>query len=134
MSTSVGQTPECAVCLEVKPMRAFPHPECIHRYCMDCLPQLLDSQKVLFPACPECRRPALADNGTPVTSISVVRGGDSAALAQMAPSEGRMRRVLARCVVRGGPEPSAVALGELQPGDYVEVLERSLHKQSISCW
>jgi|EP01046_Picozoa_sp_COSAG06_P019097 hypothetical protein len=109
----------CAVCLEDKPndMRPFPNPDCIHRYCMECLELLHASQ--LFPSCPECRRPALADDGTEVSSAVVVRD-----MTEVERRGGSWRRVLKRAVVRNGPTPSAMPLGELRPGDLVEVLEK----------
>lgn len=116
-----GPAAECVVCLETKPLRPFPNPECVHAYCAECLAQLIDGNVRLFPTCPQCRRPALDEGGSSVTSDAVIR----APAAAERPAG--MRRVLARAVVRDGPEVwSATALGELEPGDYVEALEERI--------
>jgi hypothetical protein len=60
---SAARDSECSICLERHPaLQTFPNPECRHQYCDTCIVEVLRTQG--SPVCPQCRRPALALDGT----------------------------------------------------------------------
>ena len=119
--STVDDSRQCAVCLTVQPaMQPWPNPDCEHEFCTDCMPQLLSGTgQRLDITCPQCRRPALRDDGAAVRI-------DSNPVRDV-PSESRppgMWPVMWPVTVRDGPEPRASEqLGELRPGDWVHVFE-----------
>jgi hypothetical protein len=63
VSSDLGEHAECAICLaQMCRPTAFPNPQCPHRYCADCLDELLEHGNSCEPPkmvlCPQCRRPA----------------------------------------------------------------------------
>ena len=120
---SAARDSECSICLERHPaLQTFPNPECRHQYCDTCLVEVLRTQG--SPVCPQCRRPALALDGTLYVTAS-----DRELAAE------RAERVL-RAVLRRQPQNMAASDGEpaAEPARQQLQSERASRRQRIGSW